>query len=52
MKTPHIDLKELEEQKKQNFLDRLKFIDQYVQWMKKQENKTWSTQQKKITDKK
>ena len=35
MKIPDIDLKELEKQKKENFQQRLEFIDQYVKWLKK-----------------
>lgn len=47
MKIPEIDLKELEKQKKENFQQRLDFIDQYVSWLKKTPNKKWSEQQKK-----
>ena len=50
MKIPEIDLKELEKQKKENFQQRLDFIDQYVSWLKKTPNKKWSEQQKKIID--
>ena len=35
MELPKIDLKELEEIKKRNFEDRLKFIEIYAEWMKK-----------------
>ena len=35
MKMPHIDLEKLKKQKEENFQDRLKFIDKYVEWMKK-----------------
>jgi len=41
-----INLKELEEDKKRNFEDRLKFIDLYVEWLRKTHNKIWSGQQK------
>ena len=41
-----INLKELEEDKKRNFEDRLRFIDLYVEWLKKTPNKIWSGQQK------
>jgi len=51
MSTPKIDLEELEKQKKQNFIERLHFIDMYVEWLKKTPNKEWSSQQKKIIDK-
>jgi len=43
-----IDLKELEEQKKRNFEDRLRFIELYVKWLKKTPNKVWSKQQKEF----
>ncbi len=48
MKLPKIDLKELENIKKQNFKERLKFIDEYTKWLKKTPNKEWSSQQKDI----
>jgi hypothetical protein len=50
MKTPVIDLVELRAQKEENFRERLKFIDQYVDWLKKTPNKTWSRQQKAVID--
>jgi hypothetical protein len=50
MKTPNIDLKELEKQKKDNFQQRLEFIDKYVDWLKKKSNKECSKQQKKLID--
>jgi hypothetical protein len=50
MKLPKIDLKELEKFKEENFKERLKFIDQYTEWLKKTPNKVWSSQQKKIID--
>lgn len=50
MKTPEIDLKELEKMKKDNFQRRLEFIDEYVKWLKKTSNKEWSKQQKKLID--
>jgi hypothetical protein len=34
-KLPHIDLKELKKIKKDNFKERLEFIDKYVEWLKK-----------------
>ena len=49
-KLPKIDLKELEKFKEENFKERLKFIDQYTEWLKKTPNKVWSSQQKKIID--
>ena len=51
MKVPNVDLEELEKQKKRNFKQRLKFIDQYVEWLKKTPNRKWSKQQKKIINK-
>jgi hypothetical protein len=50
MKTPKIDLKELEELKKENFRQRLEFIEKYVEWLKKTPNKEWSKQQKELID--
>jgi len=47
---PDIDLEELKKFKEKNFLDRLKFIDQYADWVKKTPNKKWSSEQKKIID--
>jgi hypothetical protein len=48
MNLPHIDLDELREMKKQNFKARLAFIEQYAAWIKKQTNKTWSSQHAKM----
>jgi hypothetical protein len=50
MKTPKIDLKELEKFKKENFRERLEFIDKYVDWLKKSSNKKWSSEQKNLID--
>ena len=50
MRTPKINLKELERFKEKNFKERLEFIDTYVGWMKKTSNKTWSSQQKDLFD--
>ena len=50
MNLPDIDLEELEESKKQNFKERLKFIDLYTKWLKKTPNEKWGKQQKKIID--
>ena len=50
MKTPEIDLKELEKIKQENFRQRLEFIDKYVEWLKKTPNKKWSKQQKELMD--
>lgn len=35
MRVPNIDLKELEKLKKENFMERLRFIDKYTDWLKK-----------------
>jgi hypothetical protein len=45
-----LNLKELEEDKKRNFEDRLKFIDMYVEWLRKTPNSVWSKQQKELID--
>ncbi len=45
---PNIDLKELKKQKEENFKDRLKFIEMYAEWLKKNPNKKWSSEQEKI----
>ncbi len=50
MKLPKIDLKELEEFKKQNFKERLEFIKFYAQWVKRTSNVKWSFAQKKLID--
>jgi hypothetical protein len=39
---PIIDLKKLAVEKKKNFEQRLKFIDFYVDYLKKAPNKKWS----------
>lgn len=35
MKLPKIDLKEMEDLKRRNFEERLRFIEIYVEWLKK-----------------
>jgi len=50
MKLPKIDLEELKKFKEQNFRERMEFIDKYADWVKKQSNKKWSSEQKKIID--
>jgi len=35
MKTPHINLKELQRIKQENFHERLEFLEKYAQWIKK-----------------
>ena len=48
MKLPKIDLEQLRKQKEENFKDRLEFIDLYTEWLKKQPNRKWSSQQKNV----
>jgi hypothetical protein len=50
MKTPNIDLEELKRIKKENFKERLEFIDKYTEWLKKTSNKKWSSEQKDLID--
>lgn len=45
------DREEMKKRKEKNFQERLKFIDQYVEWLKKTPNKVWAKQQKKLIDK-
>ncbi len=40
----------LDEAKKRNFIERLKFIDSYADWIKKTPNKVWSKQLAKMLD--
>ena len=47
---PKIDLKELVEEKKRNFQQRLEFIDWYAEWLKKTPNKKWSKAQKVVVE--
>jgi len=42
------DLEELDENIKRNHLERMRFIDQYTDWLKKTPNKEWSKQQNKL----
>jgi hypothetical protein len=51
VKAPNINLEELKAQKEENFRERLKFINQYSEWVKKNPNKKWSTQQKTLINK-
>ncbi len=46
----NIDLDELKEERKRNFEERLKFIDLYVEWLKKTSNEEWSRQQKELIE--
>ena len=47
-KLPKIDMDELKKFKEDNFKERLEFIDKYAKWIKKSENKKWSSAQKKL----
>ncbi len=42
------DLRELKEEKKRIFKERMRFIDLYTDWLKKTPNKVWSKQQNKL----
>ena len=49
MKIPEkIDLKKLEEAKRKNFEERIGFIEEYAEWIKRTPNKVWSKQQREI----
>jgi hypothetical protein len=52
MKAPEIDMEELEEFKRENFRERLEFIDMYTDWLKRTGNFEWSSQQKVIINRK
>jgi hypothetical protein len=43
-------LRELEEAKKQNFEDNLKFVHFYAAWIKSKSNEEWSREQKRLID--
>ena len=45
-----IDLEELKRDKERNFQERLKFIDMYVEWLKKTPNKVWSKVHSEFVD--
>lgn len=45
---PEIDLEELRKFKEENFKERLEFIEKYAEWVKKNNNKKWSSAQKKL----
>ena len=47
-KFPKIDFKELDEDIKRNRKQRMDFIKQYTNWLKKTSNKKWSKQQNKV----
>ena len=51
-KLPEINLKELAKAKEENFRERLKFQDLYIEWLKKTDNIKWSSEQRSIINKK
>lgn len=50
MKELKINLRELEEDKRRNFEERLKFIDLWVGYIKTHTDKEWSEQQRVLLD--
>lgn len=48
MNLPEIDVAALKKWKKQNFKERLAFLDKYAEWVKKNSNKDWNKQQQMI----
>jgi hypothetical protein len=50
MKTPKIDLRELQSIKEENHKDRIRFISRYAEWVKKNPNKKWSSEQRETVD--
>jgi len=46
----NVDLQELKKFKEENAKERLKFIDWWVEYMKKQEDSLWSKQQNVLID--
>lgn len=51
-KLPKIDLKELEKEMELNKKQRLEFVRQYAQWIKKTPDRKWSRQQNILLNKK
>ncbi len=45
-----INLNELKKEKEKNFQERLRFIDWWVDYMKKKKDKEWSKQQNVVVD--
>lgn len=48
MNKPIINLKELKKLKEDNFKERLEFINNYTNWLKKNSDKKWSSEQKEL----
>ena len=51
LKLTEKDLLELEEEKERNRKQRMDFVNQYVNWLKKTPNKVWSKQHAKYLGK-
>ena len=51
IKDVNIDMDEIRADIERNRQERLKFIDQYAEWLKKTPNKEWSKQQNSILGK-
>ena len=49
-KFPKINLKQLEKEMELNRKQRMEFVKQYAEWVKKTPNKVWSKQQNKLLD--
>jgi len=47
---PKIDLKELDEEKERNRKQRLEFVKQYAEWLKRTPNRKWSKEQKVVVE--
>jgi hypothetical protein len=52
IKAIHVDMDEVRADIEQNRKERLKFIDQYAEWLKKTPNAVWSKQQNVLLGKK
>ncbi|MFA4907118.1 MAG: hypothetical protein WC602_02515 [archaeon] len=50
-KFPKIDLAELKKEMELNRQQRLEFVRQYAEWLKKTPNKVWSKQQNRLSGK-
>ncbi len=48
--TEKIDIEELKRERQRNFEERLRFIDLYVEWLKKTPNSVWSKEQNELID--
>ncbi len=50
-KFPKIDLEELKKEMESNRRQRMQFVDQYAEWLKKTPNRVWSKQHAKFLGK-